>query len=694
MAGWNRLGAGITTLGNGFTIKSPSSGSANLAATACSAASGKRYWEFIPIYMSGGNAAAMYGIGRTSMSLATYIGATTNGVGNNNQNTGNNIFYNATQIDRTVVQGFAESNGPPNFLGVAMDTAASKLYFYTPQNGLWYGTYGSHNANIASVTGIDISGLTGGGTSLVPALSVQSATIFGGSFGDFPPLITGGLPSGWSMWNSGISAYTAGINFLNPSEKSGFITLAQSNLRAWATSGTNGAQQLAVGNLQVPNNCRAYWEHRVDSASLVASESAQVGVRRTGQSLTNSQIEGGSNVGIGYYRDGAVKNNGTTLATIAGWHYVGDIIGIAVDTRPAVRKVWFSVNGVFDGDPAAGTGGYSLSGILGVGAVFPAIGTQRADRGFTLACNFGGYARQYSPPSGFVILDGAALPVPAGPGGGGGGSSTNGSNNNQGLGGNAGLYGGGGGSRGYNATGLDSAQGAPGVVVLEYNDTIDANVNGTFGLPIITAAASTDFPARVAGMFALPTITAAVDSGKTAVVDGVFPVPTITAAVTVPNVASVNGMFGLPIINAAASVYDNPFEGLQSAYDGLTPINDGAWLAVPGLLVIPTIKAPYQITTVNLANQRCRIHIYQKEIGVRQARGNVMRTKTPMFVDLYVNDALVIGGVIGENGNPIVRDTYLGFIGDLQFIDTQRGDDPLYTGLGERWVLTYWPPGT
>ena len=52
----------------------------------------------------------------------------------------------------------------------------------------------------------------------------------------------------------------------------------------------------------------------------------------------------------------------------------------------------------------------------------------------------------------------------------------------------------------------------------------------------------------------------------------------------------------------------------------------------------------------------------------------------------------MIGGVIAGNLNVIVRSAYLGFVGDLAFIDTQGSDDPVYTGLGARWILTYFAP--
>jgi hypothetical protein len=91
--------------------------------------------------------------------------------------------------------------------------------------------------------------------------------------------------------------------------------------------------------------------------------------------------------------------------------------------------------------------------------------------------------------------------------------------------------------------------------------------------------------------------------------------------------------------------------------------------------VIPLRAIPSQIVSISLAGQPCRIAVYQKSTG--------------LFCDLYANDALIIGGVICLNANLIVRDAYLGFIGDLSFFDTQGEDDPDYTGLGSRWLLSY-----
>ena len=52
----------------------------------------------------------------------------------------------------------------------------------------------------------------------------------------------------------------------------------------------------------------------------------------------------------------------------------------------------------------------------------------------------------------------------------------------------------------------------------------------------------------------------------------------------------------------------------------------------------------------------------------------------------------MIGGVICQHTNLIVRNAYFGFIGDLAFLDQQGADDPVWTGLGTRWVLGYIEP--
>lgn len=93
------------------------------------------------------------------------------------------------------------------------------------------------------------------------------------------------------------------------------------------------------------------------------------------------------------------------------------------------------------------------------------------------------------------------------------------------------------------------------------------------------------------------------------------------------------------------------------------------------MLVIPVSAVPAQQMSINLAGQNCTIKLYQKTTGV--------------FVDLYILGTPIITGVIVLDRVCIVRDAYLGFIGDLVMIDTQGTSDPDYSGFGARWQFCY-----
>lgn len=93
------------------------------------------------------------------------------------------------------------------------------------------------------------------------------------------------------------------------------------------------------------------------------------------------------------------------------------------------------------------------------------------------------------------------------------------------------------------------------------------------------------------------------------------------------------------------------------------------------MIQIPLQAVPSQTFSVNLDGQDCQINLYSK-FGT-------------LYTDVYVNNAVIILGVQCQNGNRIVRSQYLGFIGDLIFVDTQGEDNPTYDGLGSRYLLEY-----
>lgn len=90
---------------------------------------------------------------------------------------------------------------------------------------------------------------------------------------------------------------------------------------------------------------------------------------------------------------------------------------------------------------------------------------------------------------------------------------------------------------------------------------------------------------------------------------------------------------------------------------------------------VPVQALPNQTMQIVLGSQSVTLNVYQLSTG--------------LFMDVLVGSNLIIGGVICENLNRIVRDLYLGFAGDLIWFDTQGTSDPIYSGLGARWLLIY-----
>lgn len=82
-----------------------------------------------------------------------------------------------------------------------------------------------------------------------------------------------------------------------------------------------------------------------------------------------------------------------------------------------------------------------------------------------------------------------------------------------------------------------------------------------------------------------------------------------------------------------------------------------------------------QQTQVVLDGQSCSISVYVKNQCI--------------FFDLAVNGAPIAIAVQCKNLVSLVPTSYLGFTGWLMFYDTEGTSDPVYNGIGSRWVLLY-----
>lgn len=91
--------------------------------------------------------------------------------------------------------------------------------------------------------------------------------------------------------------------------------------------------------------------------------------------------------------------------------------------------------------------------------------------------------------------------------------------------------------------------------------------------------------------------------------------------------------------------------------------------------LIPIISTPAQSFTIQLNSQNCAISLYQKNTG--------------LYFDLAINDTPIIQSMLCLNLVGLVREAYLGFVGQLAFVDTNGNSDPTYDGLGSRYQLVY-----
>lgn len=95
---------------------------------------------------------------------------------------------------------------------------------------------------------------------------------------------------------------------------------------------------------------------------------------------------------------------------------------------------------------------------------------------------------------------------------------------------------------------------------------------------------------------------------------------------------------------------------------------------------IPTPAVPSSTLTINLAQQSCQIELRTLGLDV----------DAHLYFSLSVAGTPIVTTRVCRNKQRLLLDAkYQGFQGDFAFIDTQGDADPVYTGLGTRWVLVY-----
>ncbi len=176
----------------------------------------------------------------------------------------------------------------------------------------------------------------------------------------------------------------------NPADKSAGLTLSGGNL-TWLADKSGNAR--GVRGTQSKTDGKRYYE-----ATCILNSLGCFGFADATEVLNAGP--GGTVHAIGYYDSGSVNYAGGSTAVAS--YTTADILAAAIDIPN--RLVWFRKNGTWlnGGDPAAGTGGFSIAGMAS--PVFPFAGTWFTNDAEQTA-NFGATAFAYAPPTGFTAWD-------------------------------------------------------------------------------------------------------------------------------------------------------------------------------------------------------------------------------------------------------------------------------------------------
>ena len=159
------------------------------------------------------------------------------------------------------------------------------------------------------------------------------------------------------------------------------------------------------------------------------------------------------------------------------------------------------------------------------------------------------------------------------------------------------------------------------------------------------------------------------------------------AAFSATNGTLAAGSYTIYAQDAVTGVISNPLPLTVSApgtVTGISPYN----LAAPAFSaiyttsqIIPLRQTASQQVSATLSGQAITLNVYQRGGSV--------------YMDVYVNGASVLVGQLCLNQVFIIRSAYLGVVGDFAFWDSQAtasgvAMDPIYTGLGSRFLLVYY----
>lgn len=250
-------------------------------------------------------------------------------------------------------------------VNITLQTMSSVSYYQTARTAL--AAY--YADELATATGLGISTLD------------NYSGVAGGPAGGWPKPLNGlltdgvfldpyGPPSGYSLWDYPVAFDPTKTN-ANLALSGGVNQIATSiaSINSPARSLTGAPVGVGAGKFYFG------WRQTGDPAFTVAGTS--VGVQTATGSLGNGKFIGSDVDSWGYANNGELRNSGGSVPYGPSWG-IGDFIGVCFDGT----HLYFAKNGVYVGNPVAGTGGVNVySGPDPSGPLFPAVSLSTTDSG-------------------------------------------------------------------------------------------------------------------------------------------------------------------------------------------------------------------------------------------------------------------------------------------------------------------------
>ncbi len=146
---------------------------------------------------------------------------------------------------------------------------------------------------------------------------------------------------------------------------------------------------------------KVYFE--VALSLLVSGSSAQVGIsQQPGNTGSEYATFGASGYGAVYESTGFAQD-ADTFESVSGYPTITDASGIAMVAADLTDSlIWFGVNGVFVGNPAAGTGGLPILNTTYYPALYLDLFSSSPPGTLTGTAAFSTGSTSYTPPMGFA----------------------------------------------------------------------------------------------------------------------------------------------------------------------------------------------------------------------------------------------------------------------------------------------------